>query len=127
MSETPTIEELPNEPGGNSSGGEGGDGLLSGVPLTRRQLLVLAVVLAVLAYVYASRQSDGDASSADASDDESDDTEAVEGDLDVDLDESVGGEGEAGIVVPTDPEDELDKDAAVLEALRESGHMGDSD
>mgnify|MGYP006287735509 CR=1 FL=1 len=134
MGETPEIAELQEKveqsgnsggkspDGGGDSGGSGG--IVPSINLSKRQWLVIgAVAVVVLVVVLRERNSDGKSTSAEEVE------KARDGpDLDdVTVTEEEGQEG-VEVVVPQNPDDELEKDAAIIEHFKETGHMsGGSD
>lgn len=108
LNETPDVS-TPSTP--NSD-----DGLMSAVPLSKRQLALIVAVVVVAVVVWRLRQ-----------------TESKSGGAEVELakiDESLGagevavnGEDEK-IHIPNDPDDPLAADAAAYEALKKSGKVG---
>lgn len=136
MGDAPEIDEIrereaqgdddDGDGDGDDAGGlmDGAGGLLDGVGLTRRQLLLVAVVVAAVLLWYArSRADDGDGENA---------REQVEDMRDADLGDVTVTEQEdqegVEVRVPADPDDELEKDAAIIDYFKEAGHMtGDDD
>lgn len=114
---TETGGDVPSDPNGADDGG-----LLSGL-VSGRQALALVAIAAVVALLL-WRMRSGSSSDGGQSEAAAEVEEALEGDLSSEVRyEDADGDGDAEIIVPVDPEDELDKDAAVLEALKESGKM----
>jgi len=101
--------------GGGGSGDSGG--MLPSVSLSRTHLLILGVVVAL---ALAWKLKSGDASSAGSqSAREVEKVREMEvGDATIRDEE---GDDEVEIVVPSDPSDELEKDDAVVQALKENG------
>jgi len=132
------IQEREAQSGENSGNGGGDDdpvadavdnsgtsGLSLG--LTRRQLLLIGLVVAlVLAWKLRQASSDGGSSSKASEAVEKLRTEDLAGDVEVQADEDAE-EPQMELRVPTDPGDELDKDAAVLDYFKDSGIMGGGD
>lgn len=108
--ETPSIDS----DGGNDSSG----GLVPSPSKGQIALIVgLAVVVAVLAWRFKSDSDDGE-----------DELEAaLKDDLAGDVEVTDEDEDSVEIEVPVDPSDELEKDAAVLDALKRSGKMQGSE
>lgn len=105
----PSIEESTDDSGGLSFG------------LSKRQIaLALGVVVVISLVLWRLRQSPNSGESKAAQEVEKARTEEIAGDLEL---KDTDGDGDADIAVPNDPDDELDKDAAVLEGLKESGKM----
>lgn len=108
----------------DNSGSSGG--MLSGVSLglTRRQLLLIALLVA-LALAWKMRSGSDGGSSGSSSKDavESLKSEDLAGEVSVKGDEEAE-EARMELRVPTDPDDELDKDRAVVDYMRESGLIG---
>jgi hypothetical protein len=78
------------------------------------------VVVVISLVLWRLRQSPNSGESKAAQEVEKARTEEIAGDLEL---KDTDGDGDADIAVPNDPDDELDKDAAVLEGLKESGKM----
>lgn len=108
----------------DGAGGSSG-GMLDGLPvpsLSRRQALIIAVVVAAVVVwrIHSQRSGSGSAS------------KEMERALEEDLDAEVSVEQdedaeEVTIQLPSDPDDELDKDAAIIEHFKESGRLGGED
>jgi len=142
MGDTPEIEEIrEKEQGGNdggagdgdggADGGDGGGGMFDGgIPtfgLTRRQLLLIGlVVVAVLAWK-AKQSSSSDAESGTKAGEEIE--KARNPDLgDVKVREEEDPE-DVEVVLPANPDDELEKDQAIIDYFKDAGHItgGDDD
>jgi len=131
------IQEREAQSGENSGNGGGDDdpvadavdnsgssGLSLG--LTRRQLLLIGLVAALVLAWKLRQASDGGSESKASEAVEKLRTEDLAGDVEVQGDEEAE-EPQMELRVPTDPGDELDKDAAVLDYFKESGIMGGGD
>lgn len=96
-------------------------GSLSLPSISRRQaLLGVAVVVLVALMVWQLRQR----GEGDKWEDEDGGGEAVEQAENYDFEAERLAEDNEEILVPSDPDNELDKDAAVLDGLRRAGKMG---
>lgn len=121
MGETPDVGGLEESSGSSDGGSDGSlsDGL-GGLGLTRRQLVLIGALVAVVIALYLYRQSSGGGSSDSISELEKLSEENVE------VTEEEGQDG-VQVTVPADPDDELEKDAAAIEALRQGGHISSGD
>lgn len=105
-SRTPTIDD--SDEGNDDSGG-------FDLGISRKTLAILGIVALVVVIVWLTRQSAESGGSADPPvADDGDDGDDDSGQA------NIGGE----ITIPNNPSEELDKDAAVLDGLREAGVMG---
>ncbi|AGC65542.1 hypothetical protein K745_gp17 [Haloarcula hispanica virus PH1] len=139
MGETPAVDEIrQKEQGGTNDGDDDQDGGVldgatrmfdGGIPtfgLSRAQLLIIGlVVVAVLAWKLRESSSDGGESGTKA-------REAVDSMRDPDLgDVKVREEEEAEeveVVLPANPDNELEKDEAIIQHFKNAGHIeGDDD
>lgn len=125
---TPTVDEIREEEQSGGNGDAGGvedaggtSGLsLSSLGLSRKHALIIGlIVVAFLVWKLKSEQSNTAA----------DEVEKVRdgpdlGDVTVTEDDD---QDEVEIRVPADPDDELAKDAAVIDALKEGGHIEGDD
>ncbi|ALJ99680.1 hypothetical protein BGV91_gp17 [Haloarcula californiae icosahedral virus 1] len=139
MGDTPAVDEIrESEQGGNdggagdgdggADGGDGGGGMFDGgIPtfgLTRRQLLLIGlVVVAVLAWK--AKQSSSDAESGTQAGEEIEKARNPDlGDVTVTEDEDAE---DVEVVLPANPDDELEKDQAIIDYFKESGHISGGD
>jgi len=137
MTDTPEIAEIrEKEQGGNDGGGDGDDdggggdpsaGMFDGgIPtfgLTRRQMLIIAaVVVVVVAWKLRDSSDDGGTSSAQDEVEKARDPDL--GDVKVREDEEAD---EPEVVLPANPDDELEKDQAIIDYFKESGHISGGD
>ena len=112
----PEITDIESDMQGSETNSGGLGGMVPDVGLSRRHMLILGVVaLAALAWYLRQRSTESGGSPDDAPSGEDLADVKVRGDGD--------GDGEVVIEVPTDPDDELDKDAAVIDALKTSGKI----
>jgi len=121
----PEIEDIGGEA---SNGGESGSsGLLGAIPntgLSRRQLLLLVALVALAVVVWKARQNGGESGGSEAG---SEIEKAKDPDLgDVTIREQEDAE-DVEVVVPASPDDELKKDAAIIDYFKESGHIEGGD
>lgn len=112
------------------SGGDGGGGVLDGgIPtfgLTQRQLLLIAlVIVAVLAWRM-KQSGGGDGSGTEAAEEIEKAREPDLGDVTVREDDDAD---DVEVVLPANPDDELEKDQAIIDYLKDAGHItgGDED
>jgi len=125
--QTPIVDDGDDDgkSGEQADGDEGTEssGMFDSVPslgLSRRHLLILGVVVAV-AIAWRLRQSSNSSGGQSAAAQEV--AEARDAEIgDVTVTEEEGAEN-VEVVVPADPDDELEKDEAVVEMLREAGHI----
>jgi len=138
MGETPAVDEIgeieqSDENSGNSGqsgdadGGDGGGMFDGGIPtfgLTRRQLLLIGlVVVAVLAWK--ARDSSGDAESGTQAGEEIEKARNPDlGDVKVREEEDAD---DVEVVLPANPDDELEKDQAIIDYFKHAGHISGGD
>lgn len=111
--------------------GTADDGLLDGLmPSVSRRQVVLLVVAAVVVGILLWRLREADSDGLDAPEGATDEEVAaeIEQALGEDLEiEDRDGDGQVEIEVPMAPGDELEKDAAVLDGLKQSGKFKGAD
>lgn len=134
MGEQPEIEEIrqqeqsgtTNDGGSGGDGGDGGGMFDGGVPsfgLSRRQMLLIALVV-VLVLAWKLRDSDGSGSGSSAQDQIQQVKEPDLGDVKVREEENAD---EPEVVIPANPDDELEKDQAVIDYFKDAGHIDGGD
>jgi len=133
MGDTPAVDAIRESEqsgdnsgnGGDADGGDSGGGMFDGgIPtfgLTRKQLLLIGlVVVAVLAWKARDSGTD-DAESGTKADEEIEKAHNPDlGDVTVTEDEDAE---DVEVVLPANPDDELEKDQAIIDYFKEAGHI----
>ncbi|AAY24947.1 ORF 21 [Haloarcula hispanica virus SH1] len=134
MGDTPAVDEIRQQEQGGNDGGDGDDdgqdgtGMFDGgIPtfgLSRAQMLLIAlVVVALLAWKL--RDSSGDSEGGTKA------REAVDSMRDPDLGDVTVREDddaeEVEVVLPADPDNELEKDEAIIQHFKNAGHIEGDD